>query len=591
MKNGTWIALAVVALIFAALLVLSKNTVWGWVLAIVLFVGFVLMMRRTGGAWLHFACWMGLLVLLGLTLKLTEAPFRAIPAVPGKNPAVTETVRVAQGELTGVYNEDGSVEVYAGIPYAKPPVGELRWVEPQEPDSWEGVRACDTFAPMSMQKRNPMIVDSITTLVAYHNFRYDPLHTYREPVSEDSLYLNIWKGTDTPDGAPVIFFIHGGSLMTGQSYYGEYNGESLARQGVIFVNFAYRLNVFGYYANEELAAESPKGTTGNYGLLDQIAALRWVHDNIASFGGDPDNITIAGESAGSSSVGALCVSPLAKGLFHRAIAESSGITPVRPYHTFRDLDKALEMGRGVLDEQKAADVAALRQIPAEKLVNTSYSFNSMTVDGYAIPEQPYLVYDKGENNEEALLNGFNGHEADLFNYFLRVKTDNYEETLRDLFGEHTAEVMALYPAATDAEAKENVNTILSAVWFAYSHHDWSRLVSAQGKPVYEYYFTKTNGGLSNNHAGELPYAYGNLSTQPYNYTPDDWTLSETMQRYWVNFARTGDPNGDGLPEWKPYSEEPDKPLNFDAVIRPVEDPFLALYRIIDACQQEIRETK
>lgn len=588
MKVGTWIALAVVALLFSALLVLSRSTLWGWLLGLVLLAAFVLLYRRIGGGWLRFACWMGLLVLMGLSLKLAEPPFRPIPAVKGDDPAVTGVVRVAQGELTGVYNEDRSVEVFAGIPYAAPPVGESRWKAPQAPESWEGVRACDTFAPMSMQKRNPIIVDSITTLVAYHNFRYDPLHTSREPVSEDSLYLNIWKPAGEVKDAPVLFFIHGGSLMTGQSSFGEYNGEALARQGVIVVNFAYRLNVFGYLALDELAAESPEGTTGNYGLLDQIAALRWVSENIAAFGGDADNITVAGESAGASSVGALCVSPLAKGLFRRAIAESSGITPVKPYHTFRAYADALQKGRELLAEQGAPDAASLRAIPAEKLVNTGVSFNAMTVDGYAITEQPYLTYVRGANNEEALLNGFNSHEADLFNYFLRVDADSYADTLREIFGGHTDEAVALYPAATKAEAKANVNTILSAVWFSYSHHDWSRLLTAQGKDVYEYYFTRANGGLSNNHAGELPYVFGNLGTQPYNYEKDDWTLSEQMQRYWVNFARCGDPNGEGLPRWERYADAVDRPLRLDAEIRHIDDPFLPLYAVIDACQDELR---
>ena len=588
MKIGTWIALAIEALLFAALLVLTRSTLVGWLLLAALLVGFALLYRRLGSGWLRFACWMGLLVLFGLTLKLAEPPLRTVPAVTTKDPAATGIVRVAQGELRGVYNEDKSVEVYAGIPYAKPPVGELRWREPQEPESWDGVRVCDRFAPMSMQKRNPVIVDSLTSIVAFHNFRYDPIHSFREAVSEDSLYLNIWKPAGEVEGAPVLFFIHGGSLQTGQPSYSEYNGESLAAQGAVVVNFGYRLNVLGYLASEELASESPNGTTGNYGLLDQIAALKWVSENIAAFGGDPDNITIAGESAGSSSVGALCVSPLAKGLFRRAIAESSGITPVQPYHTFRAFDAALELGRELLTEQGAADIAALRAVPAEKLVNTALPFNAMTVDGYAITEQPCLTYERGANNEEALLNGFNSHEADLFNYFLRVSTGSYADTLREIFGGHTDEVLALYPAATDREAKENVNTILSAVWFAYSHHDWSRMLTEQGKPVYEYCFTRENGGLSNNHGGEMPYAYGNLRSQPYNYTETDWALSELMQRYWLNFARAGDPNGEGLPLWETYSEAPDRPLCFDAEVRHEDDPFLALYPIIEACQEELR---
>ena len=586
-KAGFRIALAVVALLFAALLVLTKSTVWGWVLGLALFALFALFSRRIGRRWARAGAWLALLVLLGAALRLAEPPVRAVPAVSGKDPEPTGIVRVAQGELRGVYNEDRSVEVYAGIPYAKPPVGELRWAEPQEPESWEGVRVCDTFAPMSMQKRDSALVSSITTIVAFHNFRYDPFHTYREPVSEDSLYLNIWKPAGELGNAPVLFFIHGGSLMTGQSWYSEYNGESLAAQGLIVVNFAYRLNVFGYLADEELAAESPNGTTGNYGLLDQLAALKWVSENIAAFGGDPGNITIAGESAGASSVGALCVSPLAKGLFRRAIAESSGVTPVKPYHTCRAFEDALELGRKLRAEQGAASLAELRAIPAEKLVQTSVSFNSMTVDGYAIAEQPYLTYARGANNEEALLNGFNGHEADLFNFFLRVKAADYGGTLRELFGERAATVEALFPAATDAEATAQVNAIYSALWFAYSHHDWSRLLAAQGRPVYLYRFTRTNGGLSDNHAGELPYAYGNLGSQPYNYTEEDWALSALMQRYWVNFARTGDPNGEGLPDWPQFQEDPTQVFNLDVEPKSVTDPFLGLYAVIDEAQREL----
>jgi len=590
-RHGFAFRLALAALLFALILELSKNTLFGWVLAALLFTAFAVLHAKvlaTKGRGLRLAGWLVFLLLLAALLKLTEPPYRAIPAVEGRDPAVTGVVSVAQGDLTGVRSADGSVEVYAGIPYAKPPVGELRWAEPQEPESWEGIRACDTFAPMSMQQRNPVLVDSLMQIFGYHTFKVSLDDNYREPVSEDSLYLNIWKPAGEVENAPVLFFIHGGSLMTGQSYFTDYNGESFARQGVIVVNFAYRLNVFGYYADEELAAESPNGSTGNYGLLDQIAALRWVSENIEAFGGDPGNITIAGESAGASSVNALCVSPLAKGLFRRAIAESSGITAVEPYHTFRSMEDALTMGQRIRDEFHVSTSADLRQIDAAALVNTSYANNAMTVDGYAIVEQPYLTYERGENNEEALLNGFNGREADVFNLTLRATTGNYPELLAHVLGDQAPQAEALYPAATNREAKQNINRVLSAAWFAYSHHDWSRYLAAEGRPVYLYYFTRQNGGIGDWHSGEMIYAYGNLNSAPRNYGPDDAALSGAMQQYWINFIRTGDPNGPGLPAWPRFSEAPTRVLRFDWPIETEEDPFLALDGLIDAYQDELR---
>ena len=377
MKVLFGILFILVALIDAAVLELGKNVIPGWIASAAAFILFLYVHNEVlagKSGWLKVLSWFCLFAVLAVVVRISQPPIRVIPAVSVKDPEKTEVVTVKQGDLTGVFNEDRTVEVYAGIPYAKPPVGELRWKEPQEPDSWEGIRTCDTFAPMSMQQRTNTIFASLTDIAVYHKFRISLNDNFLEPMSEDSLYLNIWKPSGEIKDAPVLFFIHGGSLTGGQPSYGDYNGESLAKKGVIVVNFGYRLNVFGYYADEELAKESPNGTTGNYGLLDQIQALKWVKENIRAFGGDPDNITIAGESAGASSVNAICVSPLTEGLFRRAIAESSGITAVQPYHTFRAFDAALELGRELLTEQGAADIAALRAVPAEKLVNTALPF-------------------------------------------------------------------------------------------------------------------------------------------------------------------------------------------------------------------------
>ena len=448
-----------------------------------------------------------------------------------------------------------------------------------------------------MQTRNSALFDSLTAIGIYHTFKPSLSDNSLEPMSEDSLYLNIWKPAGEQKDLPVMVYIHGGSLTSGQPSYSEYNGESLARKGIVVVNFGYRLNVFGYLATEELAAESQSGTTGNYGLLDQIAALRWVRENIAAFGGDPEQVTICGESAGASSVNALCVSPLSEGLFRRAIAESSGITAKQPYHTFRALSDALEMGKNIMAEFGASSMDDLRAVPAEQLVNTKYTNNSMTVDGYTIAEQPYLTYEKGENHEEALLHGYNVHEADLFTLFTKVTKDNYVETLRPLLGDWSEQAAALYPPGpvdekyhylveAGGDAKGSTNEVYSAAWFAYSHYNWTRLLAAQNKPIWEYHFIKDNGSLGSCHAGELPYAFGNLERHAWLYDDGDRALSEVMQEYWANFVKYGDPNGDGLPTWE-QTRDGRTVLELGEQIMPAPDPYLELYELIDAYQNSV----
>ncbi len=602
--TGAVILAVLIALLTAALLELGKHTLPGWVLACTAFVIFFFLRRVLKGkrAAVRLAAWAALLLLLAGAFAVSAPPYRQVPAVEGKDPAVTEPVTVAQGTLTGVRTGDGAVEVYAGIPYAAPPVGELRWRAPQPPAEWEGVRACDTFAPMSMQPETNTVFASLTDIAVYHSFRFfSPEDNWREARSEDSLYLNIWKPAGEREKLPVLVYIHGGSLTTGQPSYGAYNGEAMARDGIIVVNFGYRLGVFGYFADEALAAESPEGTTGNYGLLDQIAALRWIRENIAAFGGDPDQVTICGESAGASSVNALCVSPLSEGLFRRAVAESSGITAKVPYHTFRTMADALETGKKILAEFGCADVQALRAVPAEKLVDTGYPNNSMTVDGWAITEQPYRTYERGGNHEEALLSGFNAHEADLFNLFTRVDAEDYTRVLRKILGNQAeAAAQLLPPEPVDPAyrvpivergggAKGSVNKVYSAAWFTYSHDLWSRFLSAQGRPCWEYYFTKSNGALGANHAGELPYVFGNLGRNARAYDASDFALSDVMRAAWVNFVKYGDPNGDGVPRWPRCADAPGQVMEFGETTGMREDPFLPLYPLLDAYQDQEAE--
>ena len=594
------VVLAILAIIGFVILELGKNTLLGWgillagLVALIVLEGFA---TKKNGFFLHLLLCVCFIGVFALSFAVSQPPYKQVPAVDIKNPEATGVVSVNEGDLTGVFNKDKSVEVYAGIPYAAPPVGELRWKEPQPAEKWEGVKVCDTFAPMSMQKRDGEIMNTLTQLFGYGYFNISPKDNYREAISEDSLYLNIWKPAGKVENAPVLFFIHGGSLTGGHTSFSEYRGEDLAKKGIIVVNCAYRLNVFGYMANEELAAESENGTTGNYGLLDQIAALKWVNENIKSFGGDPSKITIAGESAGASSVGALCVSPLAKGLFRYAIAESSGITPKVPYHTFRSFEDALSEGKKTMEDFGAKSIDDLRKLSAEELLNTSANNSAMTVDGYAIAEQPYLTYEKGENNEQALLNGYNAQESDVFNLFSEINEKEYKDALTQLFGKYADEALEAVPADSHqlpykividkgGEAKGAYDYVLSTTWFSYSHKKWSDYMAAQENPVYFYYFAKDDSGLKAYHAGELPFAYGNLWRHKSAYKEDDFALSETMQNYWVNFIKTGNPNGADLPKWERFTKDQNQIIQLDNEIKMIDDPCEELYKIIDKSQED-----
>ncbi|MCR5581977.1 MAG: carboxylesterase family protein [Pseudobutyrivibrio sp.] len=599
-----WIIVVLLSILYIGVLELSKNILLGWgigILAAICMIISRVILDKKGllTRKVKLISWVAFLLVLVINYILTAPPYKNVPAVANANPDVTDVVTIDQGQLTGVYNADHSVKVYAGIPYAKAPVGELRFKEPQAPESWDGVRACDEFGPMSMQPRSNTLYDSLSHILGWHDYQVKFGDEYLEAMSEDCLYLNVFAPEDAGDEPlPVIFYIHGGSLTTGQSSYTEYRGESLASKGVIFVDFAYRLGVFGYYTADDLKNESVSGTTGNYGLLDQIAALQWVYNNIDAFGGDNTQITIAGESAGSSSVNALCVSPLTEGLFNYAIAESSGIMAYEPFHTFRNYEDAIEQGDLVRSEFGVTSSDELRNIPADKLVTTASNQSAMTVDGYAIVEQPYLTYVKGENHEKALLNGFNAKESDAFLLGTEATKDNYEELLAEDIGDYASEMAALVPYDSpqrdqhfivDAlgEAKGALNTCYSAMWFSYSHYLWNNYLMDEGIPTYEYYFTKTNNSLSNYHAGELPYAYGNLWRHPGLYDDSDYELSEIMQKYWVNFAKTGNPNGEGLPTWDLKSDN-NQLIQLDTEIKMIDDPNEELYKIIDKYQESVK---
>lgn len=577
-----WILFGLFCLVLFAVLELGKHTLVGWALTFVVAAGFVLLDRKVlrASRWfVHLGLWLAFLALFAGILILSWPPVRAVPAVEGQNGGQTEVVRIPQGDLTGVKTADGQVEVFAGIPYAKPPVGDLRWRPPQKAEGWEGVFAADHFAPMSMQKTNLPIYDSLVRIVGFHDYRISLSDNWIPPVSEDSLYLNIWRPAGSAQKLPVLVYIHGGSLQTGHTWYEDYSGEGLARDGVIVVNMGYRLGVFGFFADGELLIES--ATTGNYGLLDQILALEWVRDNIACFGGDPDNVTIAGESAGSACVTALCTSPLAKGLFRRAVGESSTVTSPVPTHSFRSLKEALKAGKQTREKYGNATIGMLRALPAEDLAGEMSVHHHMTVDGKVLERTPYESYAQGLFNEEAQLHGYNSEESASFILFDQADLKNYETKIRSAFPDPYADrVLELFPAKTDAEARRNWADIYTVFYFDYGHYCWERQALANGIPTYVYQFEKTNGRLGPWHSGEEIYLYGNIPDSSALFDDGDRALSRVMKGYLLNFIRTGNPNGEGLPDW-PASTGKDQILSFSDTVSVQTAPFLELYKIFD----------
>lgn len=617
-----WIPLCLLALLYLAALELNKNSLWGFAAAVLAFGLYMLFYSKvmapatqmkgalslSGGSeeeivraskpfGIKLLGFLGLLCVLGLIFWKSWPSTKAIPAVDVKNPVVTEVVSIKDGQITGLYNEDRSVKVYAGIPYAAPPVGDLRWREPQDPAPWTGIKACDTFAPMSMQPVNLPIYNSLAQIIGYHDYKISLSDNFVAPVSEDALYLNIWQPAAAKEGdqLPVIVYIHGGSLQTGQPWYDDYRGETLAGEGVIVVNMGYRLGVFGFLADEQLAAESANHTTGNYGLLDQQKALSWVQENIASFGGDPSNVTVAGESAGAACVSALLASPLSKGLFQRAVLESSTVAAPEPAHSFRLFDEALQSGAELKKRFGVSTAQELRAVPAEKLVSEASTQHHITVDGYVLPETPYEAYQDGTALKVPVLHGFNAHEAAAFIIFSNANLKNYEDKISAAFGNQKDAVLKLYPASSDEQAKENWEQIYSAALFAYGHYSLSKAAISQGAPVYEYFFTQENGRLGAWHSGEEVYLYGNIPADSDLYTEADRLLSRRMVQYYVNFAWTGDPNegpsntktqigrtsaGDELPYWAPQTD-PGYVYRLNESPTLIEEPYLTLYQLLE----------
>lgn len=526
----------------------------------------------------------------------------------------TDVVQTNNGKLRGSLSSDMLVEFYGSIPYATPPVKNLRWAEPVPVQNWDGVLDATHLPASAMQYR----ASSSLARIFDKGFKNNPAYT--TPLSEDCLYLNIWKPASSKgensseknasEKLPVLVFFHGGALIIGGSMEMLYNGECMAReQNIIMITVNYRLGIFGYLAHPELAKENANQTTGNYGLLDQILALKWIHDNIENFGGDKNNITIAGQSAGATSVNAICVSPLAKGLFTRAIAQSSSLVAKEPLHTFWKMEDAVNASQKLMKHFRVDSIEALRNVPAEKLVRYVKFIPGVTIDGYAVPENVYDCYKNGNSNETALLHGYNKDEARGIKLFImlsrgKVTKQNYRSKLKDAVGENYKTLEEAFPAKSSKEADANYTTLVNIACFGYTHRNWSNMLAEKNVPVYEYYFSKKNESIKsphkqiskdeqgypytqgftgsmqqdNTHGSEIPYAYGNMKGTSYD--ASDYELRKIMMSYWANFARNGNPNASGLPEWEPFNKNK-KLLEFGNKLSMIEDVHNEMYKLID----------
>ncbi|ULQ53422.1 carboxylesterase/lipase family protein [Flavihumibacter fluvii] len=458
-------------------------------------------------------------------------------------------VKIADGIVEGV-NASG-IRIYKGIPFAAPPVGELRWKAPQPVKSWAGTRKAHKFGPRAMQR--PLFSDM--------QFRSDGM-------SEDCLYLNVWTpAKSSKERLPVLVYFYGGGLMTGDGSEYRYDGENMSRQGIVAITVNYRVSVFGFFAHPELTKESPHHASGNYGLMDQAAALQWVKQNIAAFGGDPDKVTIAGESAGSFSVSAQMASPLAKHLINGAIGESGSLLAKGRVVPLKDAE-ALGLKFAAIAGAKSLE--ELRKLPAEQVLeysaNHEWELFPVTVDGYFLPKAPDEVYAAGEQSKIPLLAGWNSEEGHYTSVFgdKEPTEANFKAVLEKTYGGKSGEYWKLYGGTTVEAIKQGATDLASDNFIGYGTWKWSDLQSKTGsKPVYRYFYTHSRpalkGAKDNSpesagavHSAEIEYAMGNLPTNKfYDWQPEDYTVSQIMQGFFVNFIKTGNPNGTGLPAWTP----------------------------------------
>jgi para-nitrobenzyl esterase len=481
-----------------------------------------------------------------------EAPLAAAPpsaAAPADAVALAPlTVAVESGLVQGVAGKDGSIAVFRGIPYAAPPTGALRWRPPERPAPWSGVRSAATFSKSCVQELRRSLLPWTEEFML------------RNDVDEDCLALNVWR-PQAPSQAqpplPVLVYLYGGGFNSGSGEVALYDGEALARRGIIVITLNYRVGGFGFFCHPELSAESPQHSCGNYGLLDQISALGWVQRNIAAFGGDPSNITLSGQSAGAASVHYLTQSPLAKGLFQRAIAQSG------PWDRRNQSALRADEERHGAELASGLSLAALRALPAPelfaKLAASGARFRPI-VDGWVVPDQLGALLARGQLHDVPLLTGLTADERSSQKSYGKLTLAEWQAFVRKDYGDSAEAVLAHYPATTDMEAGAQQKQLLRDTGLA-TLVDCRKERARSGKSRdFGYLFERAipwpeHPEYQAFHSAELPYVFDNLAVLARPWQDADRALAELMSSYWINFIRQGDPNGPGLPHWPSASDQ------------------------------------
>lgn len=462
--------------------------------------------------------------------------------------------RLDAGLVKGV--AAGDVRAFLGLPYAQPPVGDLRWRPPRPATAWTGVRPATAFAPACPQRGVSMPGEPLPATL------------------EDCLYLTVWTPTQSSARLPVIVWIHGGGWTNGATSLPLYAGDTLAARGAVVVSIAYRLGALGFLAHPALSAEDG-GSSGDYGLMDQIAALRWVQRNIGAFGGDPGNVTIAGQSAGAMSVSLLLAAPQAKGLFHRAIAQSGGVFEPLALAPGYQLANAERAGAAFADKLGATTAAQLRALPVEVLTAPGAArLGHPVIGARVLPLAPWDAYASGRVRRVPLLLGYNAEEARSLTDLSSIRAASFHADLAKTFGQLPPALLAGYPFTDDASAQTARGAFERDLRFGWDMWAWARLQARAGAPAYLYRFSRrppfpqnsVRAGWGASHFAELWYMFGQLDQEPWAWTEIDRRLSATMVDQWVAFARTGNPNGEGRPTWPLFDGADPRLLEFGDTI-------------------------
>jgi para-nitrobenzyl esterase len=501
-----------------------------------------------------------------------------------KGGASMNVLKIEGGQIAQPAANEQGLHIYKGIPFAAPPVGDLRWKPPQAVNPWQGTLTVDQWGAR-----------------CYQSQRLGALDPNNPNMSEDCLYLNVWAPSKAK-GLPVMVWIHGGSNLNGAASQPEFDAAAWAKRGVVAVSINYRVDVFGFMAHPELTAESGTQSSGNYGLLDQIAALKWVQRNIAQLGGDPKNVTILGESAGAIDVSLLLVSPLSKGLFQKAVGQSG--SALVPFGLFspRPLAQGEAHGLRMADALGAKSVAQMRQATSAEVLQASAKQPSMVglgvIDGYVVPESPTRMMLQGKGADVPLLLGSNADEGSLFSARMPLPPNAaaYEALITAQFKGQAPKALALYPAGAQGELiKSSFSDLIGDQIINYGTWAWAdRAAKNNRAPVYRYFFSRrpplapelsiyplTAPGAY--HFAEVVYAFDNLAVRPdWGWQKTDHTLAKTMADYWTHFAKTGNPNGSGLPQWPAYKAPSNQVMGLGENIGVVSEPHPDRYQFLDA---------